>query len=683
MRDVTQDEECGTCILGDMTFESYTYQDFPLDVLERASKRFLDQVYSTQARVNKYMKVLIDDVRENQQAMEEAIQKSIAKYKKRRTTEQGAPSTLRHETIKDDRTRGEPKKEPTTEKKGELHPPLPSKDPNPSVQQESDVSLGDEITDKADLVTTEHEAEDNDRSPSIKTEGGNMGPRQGVVDEDRFRYLSRKVEVLSNEVLRMSNAPPPWTQGKGTSKRSVPADERSRCGLLYLPNEVIEISSDDEANLFKKEPAAPPKAKKTKRVSVSKTMGCESPDEDGTTPRDTLRAALGRITKKRDGALRNWQESKVRNCNPDKIYRDILEATAENMIEVFHKMRKLGYAVITDFNKLRDTNKRDTYSLFQDKNIPTLSQATFYKTANQTSGASKPPMETIFEGIRVNHGHNAILPVKPTVPRKGTELRSVMTYNTKQYKAYQKLCKGQADDIIRGIFHNHTKKNGTNTAAEPTFWHTEHNIVVGGQDHQHPHCDQGKIGSFANESVFPFVVTHGFGINEFQMWLLPNKHKRDYGFLYQFPKTAILFMRGDFMHAGPCKQEARSHSLYFPLTEAGWDAEYPYWGADSIEAWMKDPAVYLHNDYGCPPFAWPKFSKRTPSGDETITYPADLTLDLIPAKKRTKPKRKRALPQNATEKMKEEKGSGDSSFEEEFQARVHKRLAIEREPCEG
>jgi hypothetical protein len=142
-------------------------------------------------------------------------------------------------------------------------------------------------------------------------------------------------------------------------------------------------------------------------------------------------------------------------------------------------------------------------------------------------------------------------------------------------------------------------------------------------------------------------------------------------------------MRGDFMHAGPCKQEARSHSLYFPLTEAGWDAEYPYWGADSIEAWMKDPAVYLHNDYGCPPFAWPKFSKRTPSGDETITYPADLTLDLIPAKKRTKPKRKRALPQNATEKMKEEKGSGDSSFEEEFQARVHKRLAIEREPCEG
>ncbi len=95
---------------------------------------------------------------------------------------------------------------------------------------------------------------------------------------------------------------------------------------------------------------------------------------------------------------------------------------------------------------------------------------------------------------------------------------------------------------------------------------------------------------------------------------------------------------------------------------------------------MKDPAIFLHNDYGCPPFAWPKCSKRTPSGDETITYPADLTLDLLPAMKRTKPKRKRAS-KNATEMIKEEKGYDDSSFEEDFQARLQKRRAGEREPC--
>ena len=138
-----------------------------------------------------------------------------------------------------------------------------------------------------------------------------------------------------------------------------------------------------------KEPAAPTKTKKPKRVPVVRKKGSLSPDEDETTTRDTLRAALGRITKKRDGALRNWQEAKVRNCTPDRIYRDILEATAANLIEVFQKLRKLGYAVITDFNQLRDPNMLDTYSLFQEKNVPTLAQASFYKTANQARKGSQ------------------------------------------------------------------------------------------------------------------------------------------------------------------------------------------------------------------------------------------------------------------------------------------------------
>jgi hypothetical protein len=336
------------------------------------------------------------------------------------------------------------------------------------------------------------------------------------------------------------------------------------------------------------------------------------------------------------------------------------------MPQVFENLRKLGYAVIRDFNQLRDPNQLNTYSLFQEKNAPTLAQAQFYKTAIQGSGGTKPAMETIFEGVKVNQGNMGIDCVKPQIARKGTELRSVMTYGTKHYKAYQKLCKGQGDDIIKGMFQNHKKKNGTNPAAEPSFWHTEHNIVVGGQDHQHPHCDQGKVGCFVNEEVFPFVVTHGFGINEFQMWLLPMKKKRDYGYLYQFPKTAILFMRGDFMHAGPCMQEARGHALYFPLAEAGWDDEYPYWESSSVEAWMKDPAIYLNNDFRCPPFAWPQFSKRTPSGDQVITYPADLTHDLLRPLKRTLPKRKRAS--NKKSEVKKEAVDVDTSFEEEFQA---------------
>jgi hypothetical protein len=51
MRDVTEDEKCGTCLLADPTFESYTYQDFSLDVLQRAADRFDQEAYGTQARV--------------------------------------------------------------------------------------------------------------------------------------------------------------------------------------------------------------------------------------------------------------------------------------------------------------------------------------------------------------------------------------------------------------------------------------------------------------------------------------------------------------------------------------------------------------------------------------------------------------------------------------------------------
>jgi hypothetical protein len=45
------------------------------------------------------------------------------------------------------------------------------------------------------------------------------------------------------------------------------------------------------------------------------------------------------------------------------------------MPQVFENLRKLGYAVIRDFNQLRDPNQLNTYSLFQEKNAPTLAQA--------------------------------------------------------------------------------------------------------------------------------------------------------------------------------------------------------------------------------------------------------------------------------------------------------------------
>ncbi len=100
------------------------------------------------------------------------------------------------------------------------------------------------------------------------------------------------------------------SQNRDSLKRSklptstLPAGEASQCGLLSLPHDVIEVTSDDEANLFVQEVETGPKTKQTTRGQVLKKMRSLSPDDDGHTTRDTLRASQGRI-KKRDGALRN------------------------------------------------------------------------------------------------------------------------------------------------------------------------------------------------------------------------------------------------------------------------------------------------------------------------------------------------------------------------------------------
>jgi hypothetical protein len=385
---------------------------------------------------------------------------------------------------------------------------------------------------------------------------------------------------------------------------------------------------------------------------------------------------------KRCNDVRNWQAGKVRNCTPERIYDDIEEATVRNLSEVVGKMQKFGYAVLMDYKEATDdpagTLDPKTYNIFKPENEPTPAQAVYHKTPFGNS-RQPPSMDQIFEGVMINQANMHFIPQKPSVARAGTELRSVMKYGLAAYKAYQKQYKGQADDIITGMFPVKGKRNKVNPAADPRNWVCEQNIVVGGQDHQHPHCDQGKAGSYQNENVFPFVAVHGFGVNEFQMWLLPQKLKREYGFLYNFPKNAILFMRGDFIHAGACLQSARGHIHFFPDTAAGWDDDNPYWSKSRFEAWIKDPPSYLTQDLRTTPFAYPTFSKRNAVGNQVITYPAYLTADLITPLKRMKPRKKRKRKAQAVESGDESGSDVDSDAIADEMVKVEKRQALHKE----
>jgi hypothetical protein len=152
-------------------------------------------------------------------------------------------------------------------------------------------------------------------------------------------------------------------------------------------------------------------------------------------------------------------------------------------------------------------------------------------------------------------------------------------------------------------------------------WKASANIVKGGENYQHPHCDQGRYDEFNNLDVFPFVALHAFGIEEFKLWILPQPDKRTFGFLHTFEKTNMVFMRGDFVHAGAVGTTPRGHMEFFPRAEAGWNRPKSWWTFKSqgpIPTFLFQRPTF--------PFAFPHAS--TPdaqNGDILITYPPELT----------------------------------------------------------
>jgi hypothetical protein len=105
----------------------------------------------------------------------------------------------------------------------------------------------------------------------------------------------------------------------------------------------------------------------------------------------------------------------------------------------------------------------------------------------------------------------------------------------------------------------------------PNNWIRKMTNVVGGTQYQHAHADQAWPLALEGERTFPFVASHGFGANPMQFWLLSKSTlgKNEYGFLHVLPPTAMLFMRGDFVHAGGTMWHPRCHMKFYPKKEAG------------------------------------------------------------------------------------------------------------------
>jgi hypothetical protein len=156
--------------------------------------------------------------------------------------------------------------------------------------------------------------------------------------------------------------------------------------------------------------------------------------------------------------------------------------------------------------------------------------------------------------------------------------------------------------------------------AKFSNWKAKQNVLKGGINHQHPHCDNAIMNTYANLDVFPFVCIHGFGMDEFNVWLLPNPLARHYGFMHTFDPKNMLIMRGDFVHAGGPGCNPRAHLEFFPREAAGWTRKRSFWNTKNQKIhptflWQK-PTF---------PFAYPLASEPNEDGDIVLTYPPHTT----------------------------------------------------------
>jgi hypothetical protein len=161
----------------------------------------------------------------------------------------------------------------------------------------------------------------------------------------------------------------------------------------------------------------------------------------------------------------------------------------------------------------------------------------------------------------------------------------------------------------------------TGSAGLASKWKMGGTSLVNGVGYQHPHCDAGRPETYKGMKIFPFVTIHGFGIDAFSMWLLPDpfSNANKYGFLHTFAPHQMLLMRGDFVHAGVPSPTPRGHMKFFPSPEAGWNQETSFWhrkGAENVTfLWQGSH----------PPFGFPCIGTPDIQGKQIVTYPVTYT----------------------------------------------------------
>ncbi len=183
--------------------------------------------------------------------------------------------------------------------------------------------------------------------------------------------------------------------------------------------------------------------------------------------------------------------------------------TVDTLAEVMPRLKKYGFCIL---NRMKD--------LFPSQCQPDAHQRDYISKVPQAD------LFTLFEGAIWSDIKSGVELYWPKDTKIGQRVQLKTQGHSGKwgpiYVEYKKKYRPQLETIIRGMFPTN------DVAGNPENWKLDFNSIVGGIGYQHPHSDIGKAGAFKHLDIFPFVGLHGFGVNEFALWLLPPNI--DYGF---------------------------------------------------------------------------------------------------------------------------------------------------------
>jgi hypothetical protein len=305
--------------------------------------------------------------------------------------------------------------------------------------------------------------------------------------------------------------------------------------------------------------------------------------------------------------------------------------------KAYETLAQHGICIITDF--FTEYAQAKTAAGKAKTPVPPLFRCTKKQASYIT--LKKTPTVPVFNGV-ILASKSSIYKTDMLPPNANTEPppsgARMMLENCGENQAAMEEYYDQMDIIIKKMF-----KDSEYHKNKPDNWLKKMQNLMGGHEYQHAHADQARPHSYRDEKTFPFVVTHGFGMNEFQLWLLPMNAK--HGILHTFNMDALVLMRGDFVHAGGICKLPRCHMEFFPKPNAGFvqGHQHHFWldpdyKCDIALKNEEDNEVEASFLWQGPhfPFAYPVASYAPNSMGKmrtVLNYPADVTELLVSVEK--------------------------------------------------